>query len=253
MPKEFRNTDELRDSCFWHVDLSGSVLRACDLNDVKIVGSDITNFRIDGHAGRAGTVIVDDVDVTAYVDAELDRRFPELIQMRGMQSAEDFRATWRTVEELWDETVIRAQRLPPQALDERVDDEWSFIETIRHLVFATDVWVGRMLHGIERPFHELSLPTGGYPPEGARDLGINVDAKPSLSEVLQAHTERRSQMNSALAVLDDATLDESRTGSPAPVWGEETVRVRDCLFTVIEEHIQHRRFAVRDLKVLEQT
>ena len=252
MPKEFRNTDELRDSYFWHVDLSGSVLRACDVNNVKIVGSDITNLRIDGHAGRAGTVIIDDVDVTAYVDAELDRRFPELVQMREMQTADDFRATWSAVEQLWDDTVVRAQLLPPESLGERVDDEWSFIETIRHLVFATDVWLGRMLHRIELPFHELSLPTAGYPPEGARDLGINVDAKPSLSKVLEAHAGRRAQMNQVLTDLNDAMLDEVRTGSPAPAWGEETVTVRDCLFTVIEEHIQHRRFAVRDLTALEQ-
>ena len=31
--------------------------------------------------------------------------------------------------------------LPPDLLHERVDDEWSFIETLRHLVFATDAWV----------------------------------------------------------------------------------------------------------------
>lgn len=28
---------------------------------------------------------------------------------------------------------------------ERVDDEWSLVETLRHLVFAADVWMGRMI------------------------------------------------------------------------------------------------------------
>ena len=46
--------------------------------------------------------VVNDVDVTAFVAGELDRRHPE----------------------------------PPLHL--RVDDEWSFVETLRHLVFATD-------------------------------------------------------------------------------------------------------------------
>jgi len=151
MPQELRNTDALRDAYFWHVDLSGSVFRACDANNVKIVGSDVTNLRVNGHNGRAGTVIVDDVDVTTFVDTELDRRFPELVQMRQIRTAADFRGMWKTVETLWREAVARAQLLPIESLNERVDEEWSFIETLRHLVFATDVWVGRMFAGHRMP------------------------------------------------------------------------------------------------------
>jgi hypothetical protein len=250
MSREFRNTDEFRDAYFWHVDVSGSVFRACDVNNVRIVGSDVTNLRINGHNGRAGRVIVDAVDVTAFVDSELDRLFPELVQMREIQTADDFRTTWTTVETLWRHTVARAQLLPPESLNERVDDEWSFIETLRHLVFATDVWLGRMLNGVEYPFHRLSLPSAGYQPEVAREMGIDIGAKPSLAEVLHAHADRRAQMEEALIDLEDSMLADSRTASPEPASGEETVTTYDCLFTVIEEHVQHRRYAVRDLAVL---
>ena len=50
--------------------------------------------------GSTGTVVVDDVDVTAFVAAELDRRHPERVQLRGMRTAEDCRAMWDTVERL---------------------------------------------------------------------------------------------------------------------------------------------------------
>jgi hypothetical protein len=42
--------------------------------------------------------------------------------------------------------VDRARRLRPELLHESVGGEWSFIETLRHLVFATDSWIsGRSL------------------------------------------------------------------------------------------------------------
>lgn len=47
------------------------------------------------------------------------------------------------LEALWARTVERARRLPPELLHESVDGEWSFIETFRHLVFATGSWIRR--------------------------------------------------------------------------------------------------------------
>jgi len=44
------------------------------------------------------------------------------------------------------QTVERARLLPPDLLHESVDGEWSFIETLRHLVFATDSWIRRVIH-----------------------------------------------------------------------------------------------------------
>ena len=58
---------------------------------------------------------------------------------------------WATIERLWSDTLTRAQRLPESARDAKTDDEWSLVETLRHLIFATDVWVGRMVLG--QPSH----------------------------------------------------------------------------------------------------
>jgi hypothetical protein len=41
------------------------------------------------------------------------------------------------LERLWAETVRRARQLDPELLNESVAGEWSFIETLRHLAFAS--------------------------------------------------------------------------------------------------------------------
>ena len=63
--------------------------------------------------------------------------------------------------------------LPHEALHESVDGEWSFIETLRHLVFATDAWVRRALLGDPEPWDALDLPHDDMPdsPPVPRDRG----------------------------------------------------------------------------------
>ncbi|WP_319460007.1 DinB family protein [Micromonospora sp. RTP1Z1] len=80
---------------------------------------------------------------------------------------------WDTVERLWSGIVARAERLPEAARHERVDDEWSVVETLRHLVFAVDTSVGRMVLGEPMPYHRLGLPPTDYPTAGTTELGID--------------------------------------------------------------------------------
>jgi len=89
------------------------------------------------------------------------------------------------VERLWPDTVARAGQLPEGALRPRVDDPWSFFEKLRHLVFATDAWVGRTILDEPMSYHWLGLLHTAYPPADAAALGIDVDACPSLAEVLE--------------------------------------------------------------------
>ena len=63
------------------------------------------------------------------------------------KTVEEFQEAWAILERLWAETEDRARALPPELLHERVRDEWSFIETLRHLGFASAAWVGRMVLG----------------------------------------------------------------------------------------------------------
>jgi uncharacterized protein YjbI with pentapeptide repeats len=128
-------TDAFRGASFTGTDFTGANFRDCDLRRVKIADSWLVDVSL---SGLVGNLVVNDVDVTAFVEGELDRRHPERIQLREMRTADDYRAMWDTIERLWAETVARAQLLPEPALHQRVDDEWSFAETLRHLVMATD-------------------------------------------------------------------------------------------------------------------
>ena len=122
----FRDVD-LSGASFDDVDLSGTTIRNARLVDVSLDG-DISNLTVWG------------IDVVPLVDAELNRLYPGRERMRPTD-ADGYREAWDLLEQLWSETVTKARRLPPELLHESVDGEWSFIETLRHLVFATDAWV----------------------------------------------------------------------------------------------------------------
>jgi hypothetical protein len=248
MAAEYSHTDAFRGASFTGADFTGAKFRDCDLRQVKIVDSWLVDVNV---SGLSGNFVVNDVDVTAFVEAELERRHPERVQLRQMQTADDYRAMWDTIERLWSDTVARAERLPEPARDERVDDEWSFVETLRHLVFAVDVWVGRMVLGEPMPYHRLGRPPTDYPTAGATELGIDLDARSSYAAVVALHADRRAQTRGVVEALTDTDLEQIRTAAPAPAWGVESHSVGDCLSVVMREHYEHRRSAVRDIALLE--
>lgn len=248
MAEEHSDTDRFRGARFTGVDLSGATFRDCDLRGVKIVDAWLTDVNL---SGLIGNLRVNDVDVAPLVEAELDRQHPERIQLRAVASADDHRAMWATIERLWSETVERARRLPEERLHERVDDEWSFAETLRHLVFCTDAWASRSILGHERPYSWLGNCHDSYPPDDARALGIDPDAAPTLDEVLEARAERMATVRGIVDDLTEAGLDQASDLPPAPGYPEESRTVRRCLRTIMREECEHRRYAVRDLAVLE--
>jgi len=153
---DFIGTD-LRGSLFDHADLSGARFREVDLSGAQFREIDLSGVVMRGVElcnvdmyGEIENLIINGVDVGPLIDAELNRRYPERAKMRPADPA-GFREAWDTVERLWDGTVQRARGLPPEQLHESVDGEWSFIETLRHLVFATDAWVRRAIGGDPAP------------------------------------------------------------------------------------------------------
>lgn len=250
MAEEHSNTAAFRGAVFRTSDLNGATFRECDLSGVRIAGSLVAGLRVSGFSGDAG-LLVDDIDVTEYVRAELDRRFPERVQLRAMRTADDHRAMWETVERTWAETRARAERLPEAARHERVDGEWSVTETLRHLAFATDTWIGHMLLGQPAAYHRLGLPPTDLSPEGAAALGLDVDAEVSYADAVALHDTRRAQVRDVLAGLTDDALTETRSAVLAAEWGEESRSVAECLRVLMSEHCDHRRFTERDLAALE--
>ena len=241
-------SDTYRGASFTQADFTGATFRDCDMSKVKITDSWLVDLSL---SGLVGNLLVNDVDVTAFVEGELDRRHPERVQLRQMQTADDYRAMWDTIERLWAETVARAKRLPEAALHQRVDGEWSFIETLRHLVFATDRWAGYMILDKPTPYHPLGLLQPGVTAAYAAELGIDLDARPSLAEVLEARGTRVALVRGIVDGVSDDDLEVVCPRLPAPGYPEEARSVGYCLGVVMKEECEHRRYAVRDLAVLE--
>ena len=202
-------------------------------------------------SGYLSNVTVNGVEVSDFVSAELDRRHPERVQFREVETAGDVRAMWDTIERLWAQATERAGRLPAAALTEQVNQEWSFAQTLRHLVFITDAWASRTVLDQERPYHPLGLPQSWYPPSDAAALGIDLAAQPDYAEILAARADRMAVMRRIAESLTDDGLGRPCHRSPAPGYPDEENTVIGCLGVVMDEEIEHYRFAVRDLSVLE--
>jgi hypothetical protein len=247
---------DLRGARFDRADLTGAQFFASDLTDARLRGVDMTRVTMRGVElvdvdidGEIMNVTINGVDVGPLIEAELDRRDPDRVKMRPEDPA-GFREAWEILRRLWDRTVARARRLPPELLHESVDGEWSFIETLRHLVFATDAWVRRAIGGDPSPWDPLGLPWD----EGPDMPGVPRDraARPSLDVVLELRRDRMSTVAALLAALTDDSLAASTTPVEGPGWRRpRSYPVRECLLIVLNEEWQHRRFAERDLAALE--
>ncbi|GAB3350142.1 pentapeptide repeat-containing protein [Micromonospora halotolerans] len=252
---EFTAAD-LRGSRFEHVDLSGSELRDVDLSGARFRGVDLRGATMRGVElvgvdihGEIENLTINGVDVGPLVQAELDRRHPDRARMRPTDPA-GFREAWDVLERLWGGTVERAGRLRPELLHESVDGEWSFIETLRHLVFATDAWIGRAVLGDPSPWDPLDLPWDEMPdtPGVPRDR----EARPALDAVLALRRDRMSTVRQVIEGLTPESLDGHTEPVEGPGWPRpRSYPIRECLLVVLNEEWEHRLYAERDLAVLE--
>ncbi|MGH3334471.1 MAG: DinB family protein, partial [Nocardioides sp.] len=226
---------------FRATDLCQARFRGVDFRGVVMTGVEMCDVRIDGEFKN---LLVNGVDVAPLVEADPDRA-----RMRPTDPA-GFREAWDIVETLWDSTVEQARGLDPALLHESVDGEWSFIETLRHLAFATDSWVRRGILGDPSPWHPLDLPWDEMPdtPGVPRDRAV----RPSLDEALALRRDRMTTVRTEI----DALTDESLTAHTEPVEGPgwpppECFPVREVLLIILNEEWYHRLFAERDLDALE--
>src|SRR4249919_561190 len=97
-------------------------------------GVDIAGMDIDAPWLSEGPGLqVNGVDVTTYVEQELDSRFPGRSERRAETPA-GLREAWAAADRAWDSAIESAAALPDGSVDLRIHDEWSFAETLRHLV-----------------------------------------------------------------------------------------------------------------------
>ncbi|WP_148573630.1 DinB family protein [Nocardioides caldifontis] len=235
-PPQFVDTD-LRGARFVRADLSGAVMRA-----VEVAGLDIDSPWL--HEGPP--LLVNGVDVGPFVEAELDRRFPGRSERRA-GTPDGLRSAWAAVERTWAATLERVAGMPPDTVDVSVDGEWSFAQTLRHLVMATDVWLGKAILGREQPFHPLGQPNAEYETDGY-DTSVFTTRTPAYGEVLEARAGRVAMVRDFLAGVTPQELATRRWNPWAPEHPETTL---SCLHVILREEWEHHRFAVRDLDAIE--
>ena len=228
------------------VDMNGAEFRSVDLTGASMWDVDLVDAEIHGEVIN---LRINDVDVGSLIEAELNRRDPDRAKLRPADPA-GFRAAWDVIERLWGETVERARRQPPELLHESVNGEWSFTETLRHLVFATDAWIRRGILGDPAPWDALGLPWDGM--EDTPGVPRDRDARPSLDTVLELRRDRMATVRQVIEGLTDESLDEATTPVGTPGWPESrSYRVRDLLLHVLHEEWEHRIYAERDLDALQ--
>jgi uncharacterized damage-inducible protein DinB len=165
------------------------------------------------------------------------------------RTPEAYREAWADLERLWSETVATAMSLDEELLHESVDGEWSFVQTLRHLLYATDLWVFRVVQGAEDPYDPLDLPFDGYE-RFPNPIPYERDARPPLAEVLALRADRLARVRAFFDQLTQEQI-ESTVSTENDGWPfNETMMVGHCLSTVVNEEWHHRSFAERDLAVL---
>jgi hypothetical protein len=135
---------------------------------------------------------------------------------------------------MWDHTAA-GRALQPEIAKQRVDGEWSLVETLRHLVMVSDAWVGVGVLGREE-MHPLGLPPHFMPP----DDRFTIDADPTVEEVLILRRQRQTMVAGAITSIADLAQPCHAHLAGFSVLG--------AIQVVLFEEWAHHSFATRDLQ-----
>ncbi len=238
--REVVGTDELKNARIRDSDLSGAQLSGVNFSNVSITDAWLFNTKI---SGLIGGLTINGVEVEPLIEAELDRRHPERTKLRPTD-VEGLLIAFDVVEEMWARTIEQARALPYQKLHTRVGHEYSFVETLRHLLFATDAWLTRMVLRVPNAYHEWAVPP---------DLPLDApqDSGPGLDAVLEVRAERMARVRDYLSSAAQEGLSSVVSAPDSIGHPQGNHRVLDCFLVVLREEWWHHQYATRDLTLLE--
>jgi len=227
-------------------DLTDAEFRECDLTRARLIGVVMQDAVIDG---LVSNLVVNGVEVTSYVEAELDRRHPVRLLIRSADPA-GLRRGFLQLRADWAATLERLQGMPEGSEHQRVGGEWSTVQTLRHLVFVHDSWFRRCCLGSTEPFTAIGLASEFVPDQ--QEQGLDPAASPTLDEVLAARERQAAELERWLsAVTDDQLLAPAQVpaggGWPPYARGKS---VLECVHVVLGEEWAHHSFCARDLRLL---
>jgi hypothetical protein len=241
MPRETVGVASFEDQ-----DLTDAEFRECDLTRARLIGVVMQDAAIDG---LVTNLVVNGVEVTSYVEAELDRRFPVRLLIRSTDAA-DLRGAERQLRADWAATVARLRGMPEGSEHRHVGGEWSAVETLRHLVFVHDSWFRRCCLGSTQQFTAIGLASDFVPDQ--EEQGLDRALTPSLDEVLAVRDEQVAELERWLMGLTSEDLCAAAPVPAGPGWPPYArgKSVLECLHVVLNEEWAHHGFCVRDLGLL---
>jgi hypothetical protein len=244
----FARSSDLRGAEFIGADLRGARFAEADLSGVVMRGVNAGGADIDDPllCGGGSFLRVNGVDVVPFVEAELNRRFPGRA-VRRAEDPEGLRSAWAALERTWPATLARVAAMPAGTVDLAVGGEWSFAQTLRHLVLATDMWLGRAILQTGQPFHPIGLLHAGIEEDGF-DMSVFTTVPSAYAEVLEVRAGRVAMVRDFLATVTPDVLAAPRENPHDPGRPET---VRSCLHVILTEEWEHLRYAVRDLDAIE--
>ena len=204
-------------------------------HNINFSGARIQEANLDGasFSGFVGSMTVNGVRIWPLIAAELARLHPERAKLRPDDAA-GCREALDTVDAQLEETISRARKLTGMQQRERVNDEWSATQTVQHLVYVIDKWLGHIIKGVEQ-LHPIGLPNtaDGFNP-------VDPGADPTFDEAVEVWASRKGQLRAFLA---DPDLDATTAHYDMPV--------RDALHVIFDELWWHNQYMARDLSILE--
>lgn len=139
-------------------------------------------------------------------------------------------------------TVLRASSFSEDERHRRVDDEWSTVESLRHLVLVMDLWLSRTIRGEPDPFHPMGLPPSFMPPK-LPGTSIDPQARPTFEEACEVLRSRLLDLQSYVGTLTSEELDRPIEAHAGTVAGGLSV--------IFNELVAHDRFINRDLDAIQ--
>ena len=231
---------------FQDQDLTDAEFRECDLTRARLVGVVMQDAVIDG---LVSNLVVNGVEVTSYVEAELDRRHPVRLLIRSADPAELLEAS-RQLRAGWAAALGRLRGMPEGSEHQRVGGEWSAVETLRHLVFVHDSWFRRCCLGAAGPFTAIGLACEFVPDQ--QEQGLDQAAAPSLGGVLAVRDAQRVEFERWLSAVTPEQLSAPAPVPAGPGWPPYArgKSVLECVHVVLNEEWAHHGFCARDLSLL---
>ena len=170
---------------------------------------------------------------------DLDSRHPERKELRPTDVT-GLRRAFDALGQMWAPTIEHAQGLPQAKVHERVNGEYSFVETLRHLLFAWDNWITRMVLRVPNGYHPW-----GVAPETRADSVVDLD------RVLEVRADGFARVGTYLSTASDADLQTVASPPDSSGYPQTNHPVIYCFRVVLHDEWWHHQYALRDLAVVE--